>query len=580
MEDKLLEIAKFLNLDDVATDIEFIRNRSNQTNSELILPLVGEFSSGKTSLINALTDSKKLETSTKPTTSSIYEIHFGCKSSYAEVLNLEGLFEHIEDISSIKNENLSQSPLVKIFDTSTKIPATTILVDTPGLSSPDPKHKQALVNFLPMADAILLVSDINQQITGSLTDFIDTIKLSKRPIFLVLTKCDTKPKHELEQVKKYISDNSNLPVKQIVCVSVTSNDLQSLYNLIDQIQVDKDNILKQVNEQRLKNIRNRIIEHIDDLQKAAFSEKELNESIAQQEGNLRNINRKIKKLIEDTNESIKDKEGKIAQQFENIVFNKLDTLVASKSPNLDNEANSVINNITSLLLNDFKEDIKEILYSKANERRKTDNEFNFRCLEEIDLSGLAISSLSYGLNLNEIGHQYDGIITMGVKIAVYAGRAYVEGATLAGGAISGNKLISVANTVTDIINIVSNKNNINHIGSSKKTENTEVSAINKDLIESVVGFVTDETMGKPQRRKAIRDYVYGTLATDFKREMQGACWQLMSIISDTLHTEAEESIKQKRDSLIQLKTEYKEKKDAFDERIKQLRLYKNELLIL
>ena len=89
-----------------------------------------------------------------------------------------------------------------VFDTSKRIPASTIIVDTPGLSSPDPQHKQTLVNFLPKADGILLVTDINQQMTRSLTDFIEMIKLSQRPIYLILTKSDTKSEEDIESAKQ------------------------------------------------------------------------------------------------------------------------------------------------------------------------------------------------------------------------------------------------------------------------------------------------------------------------------------------------------------------------------------------
>ena len=69
--EKLHDIADYLGLSDIVSELEAIDLRSRQENANLILPLVGEFSSGKTTLINALTDSKKLETSTKPTTATI-----------------------------------------------------------------------------------------------------------------------------------------------------------------------------------------------------------------------------------------------------------------------------------------------------------------------------------------------------------------------------------------------------------------------------------------------------------------------------------------------------------------------------
>jgi small GTP-binding protein len=542
MEERLQCITEFLNLKDATAEIERIKARSKQANAELILPLVGEFSSGKTTLINALTDSKKLETATKPTTSTLFEIHFGCERCYAYIINTKGDSEKIEDISMLKNDDLSEVPLVKVYDTSTRVDSTIVLVDTPGLSSPDLRHKQALVDFLPIADAVLLVTDINQQLTRSLTDFIDTIKLAKRPIYLIITKCDTKSKHELDQVKKYLIENNKLPIKQIVCVSATTDCLQEFYILMDSIQNDKNNILKKVDEQRLKNIVNRLLQRIDELQNASSSDKNLEEAIYQQEDDLKRLNRNIDKLIDSTTEEVKEKEKIIIRQFEDIISNKLNALALGKSENFDIEAGSVIDNTASLLLNEFKLEIQEVLHRKAKERRSTDDAVTLNSLDSLDLSGLVISPLDYTLELNEIGHQHDSMIAGGITVLGTALIAYFSGGTA-----------PLAGAGTGALN---------------------------NGISNVVSVVTDETMGKPQRKKAIRDYIDETLAPNFKREMQRISRQLISLISSSLYKEAAESIEQKKTALQQLKTERKEKKEAYEERMRQLRMYKNELLTL
>ena len=197
----LHDIAEYVKMDDMLSLVDEISVRSQQLNCDLTLPLVGEFSSGKTTLINALTDSKKLETATKPTTATIYRIHFGCDRCHAKVLYANREWTEYPDIAELKNDKLGDAVIVDVFDTSSKVPSSTILVDTPGLSSSDPRHRQALVNFLPQSDAILLVTDVNQQLTRSITDFVRTMELAKRPIFLVVTKCDTKSAQDLEQVK-------------------------------------------------------------------------------------------------------------------------------------------------------------------------------------------------------------------------------------------------------------------------------------------------------------------------------------------------------------------------------------------
>jgi len=55
---KLIEIAEKTEQRDLIKLLQDIDSKMKQENCPLVLPLVGEFSSGKTTLINALTDNK------------------------------------------------------------------------------------------------------------------------------------------------------------------------------------------------------------------------------------------------------------------------------------------------------------------------------------------------------------------------------------------------------------------------------------------------------------------------------------------------------------------------------------------
>lgn len=597
---RILEIANSLGFDDLRKDLERIYERTKQTNAELTFPLVGEFSSGKTTLINALTDSKKLETATKPTTATIYEVHFGCEKCHANVLNANGDFEEYDDISALKNDQLADATVVNIFDTSTKIPSTTILVDTPGLSSPDPRHKQTLVDFLPYADGILLVTDVNQQITRSLTDFIQTMKLSKKPIYLVITKCDTKSQSDLDAAKQYISDNCKLPIQQMACVSSLKDNLQELYTLLDTIQKDKNNIVKQVDGQRVKNIVNEMLARMEELLKVSSTDKDLDEAIRKQEYELNLINRNIERLIEDTKSEIEETERNITRKFEDTISERLETLVVGKSDNFDADAVSAINNTASLLFNDYKFDIQKLLQEKARSRKNTENGLSLRSLEEMDLSSYSISGLNYNLDLNSAGHQYDGMISTGVKVAAAVGAVVAVASTGGGAAVAAaatvDNAIDIADTVSDVGSIVSNNRMVDRIEkvvsiAGKASDNFDAIdgynqragqqvGANRGIVESMVGFVTDKTWGKPQRKRAIRNYMDDTLMPDFKREMKNVGNVLIVNIQKTLQEEASETIEAKRSSLEKLKQERKDKKEEYNQRINQIRDYKHELMTL
>lgn len=591
----LIEIAEYLGLDNITAELNSIELRSKQENANLMLPLVGEFSSGKTTLINSLTDSKKLETATRPTTATIYEVHFGSDSCAANVVNEKGELINVPNIAELKNEDLADAKVVTVFDTSTRVPSTTILVDTPGLSSPDPKHKQTLVNFLPLADAIILVIDINQQVTRSLTDFIDTMKLSQRRIYIVLTKSDTKSKDDIEAAKVYISKNCQVPVQQVAVVSAATNSLEELYALFDNIQKDKKEILKRVDGQRVKNIVNTLTEQVEDLMNASATDKDLDEAIRRCQYELDKIKRNIDRLVESTSEEIEEYERTVTRRFEDTISSKLSTLVTGKSNNFDAEAVSAINTTATLLVNEYKNGIQSLLREKARSVRGTDNEIPLNSLEELDMADVQVQGLSYNLDLNTMGHEYDGAIKVGVIAAAAVGAVAIAASTVgAAGAVAADTAIELADTATDVGSMISTTKAVSRIekaerlvtNAAEKYATVETTSQNvgqqmgsdKGMIDSLVGFATDKMMGKPQRARAIRNYIDSSLAPEFKSTLNQNSQRLVSSIRDGLQNEASILIGQKTEALNQLKTEKEEKKEAFNQRIEQLRVYKTNLL--
>lgn len=602
----LKEVAQELGQQNILNSLNAIQERASQQNANLLIPLVGEFSSGKTTLLNALTDSKKLETATKPTTATIYEIHFGCNKCEANVVLSDGQVAHFDDLGELKNDQLSDAQIVTVFDTSTKVPSSTILVDTPGLSSPVVKHRQVLVDFLPSADAILLVVDINQQVTRSLTDFIDMIKLSKRPVYIVLTKSDTKSVSEIEAAKQYIADNCKLPVQQVVVVSAANDNISELYALLETIQKSKNEILAKVDGQRIKDLAQILVNRIDEMLTASSSDENLDMEIRRQQLDLDKIKRNINKLIDSMASDICEDGTNISRRFEDSMYEKLGALVAGGSANVDNDALSVINNTASLLLSEYKNNIMGILKSKVQSAQGSESEIPVDSLMSIDLSEIQISGLNYNLDLNSMGHEYDGMIKTGV-IAVAAvatvaaavataGAAGTAGAAAAGtvgtaGAagtvattVAASKAVDIVDTATDVGSIIYTRKMMKRIAKTEEFAGKAVDKYNKiekadkkGILSSMVGFSTERLLSKPQRVRAVRNYVDGTLAPEFKSQMENLSQSVVNMVRGSLQNDASEMIAQKTAMLNELKEQSSEHKAEFARRKETLKQYKEKL---
>lgn len=579
---KLMTISEKLGFSDIKYSLEQWAEKMADSNCPIVLPLVGEFSSGKTSLINALTDSKQLETSTKPTTATIFEVHFGCDKVHALVKSGEDDFIEVEDISSLKNSELSDADYVKVFDTSEKISPSTLLIDTPGLSSSDPRHKQALVSFLPEADGILVVMDINAQLTRSTIDFVNTISLSGRPIYLVLTKCDTKTSRQVDETISYIKNNHQLPFKSIIRTSSSSGSLDEMYALLDDIQKDKSRILDKVYTKRIANAVSEMLSRIDLLLASTHDDNSIQEEIRKQRLELSRISSKVDMVFDDIETDLNMSKQNASRQFEESVFGKLDTLVAGKSSNFDAEAISIINNNATLSLNNFKNKVQAIISEAL--KKGAGGKVSLKSVSEINLSEYAVEGLSYNLNLNEIGHEHDDKIAAGLKMAAAVGvAAATAGSTGESVTSKLGKLVGITSspsTITQIQGIVSSaQTEYNNIDETQRGIGQRFGA-DKGIVESLVGFATDSAMGKPQRRRAIHEYLDGNLLPSFKAEMNRIAEDMLTRIKKSITDDVSLSTKEITDSLEALLNSQRNEKKAFEDHISMLRDCRTELLTM
>ncbi len=612
MIDRLIDISRQAGFKDLEGRLLAIESTLNNGQAELIVPLVGEFSAGKTTLVNALTDSNALECASKPTTATIYTIHFASDTCKAIVHNPDGTTREVSDISELKNDRLKDAVVVDVYDTSRNVPESIVVVDTPGLSSQDIKHRQTLVNFLPHADAIILVSDINQQITRSLADFAKTIALSKRPIYLAFTQCDTKSDADVKSAKEYLLKNTELPLSGVVSVSAKTGKMDELFSLLLDIQRDKTAILTRVNEERCKGIAQEMISRIDTLLKSSESDSSIEDTIREQQLKLNKIKRNISSLVDSISSELNSIQREVSRKFEDKIFERLESVVAGKSDNYDSEAISAINNTSSLLLNEYKNRVIDLLGDKVKEQSHTDGSISIDGILSLDMSQLSITGLSYNLNLNEAGHGLDKSIATGLKVAAVAAAVVVTAGTVAGaaggaaiageagGALTGGEAIlvaaDVADTVSDVGSIIANKRHADKINRAIQYGNQlndKLGAVNdfdasagrrmgqrKGMVESLVGFVTERTMGKPQRRRAIHEYIDSSLAPSFAEELRRITSEISRNISNSLNGLAEVQVSELTASLETLKQDRQEQKSAFDERIKELKQLKQQLISL
>lgn len=610
---KLIQIAEDLNLHDKVQELKFYVERLSSPDKDLILPLVGEFSSGKTTLINSLLDNPNLETASRATTASIFEIHFGADECYAEIHKEDGYIDSVKDVIGIKNEDLKQVDVVKVYDTSTKIGASTILVDTPGLSSNDPAHRIALSSYLPNADAILLLTDVNQQITRSLMDFIGSSKLANKPIYLIVTKCDTKTQNEVENAISYIKKNIDFTFERIVPVSVVTGQMSQFDELINNIQNNKNAIVEKSINERIKNVAKEMSLVVSDLLKQGNSTSDIDAAIQEEEKKLKKNNHNIDSLISEAEDRVEDRVKHALSQFSKTIFSQVDDIIKTQGRDCSDSVNSVVNSTAVMLMQNFQKDVMSDILSLARMRQNGMEEVPMGVLETVNMTENAFNGFSSGVDLSNVGHKFDKKIGYGVigaltvaAVVVTAGAAAATGGAAAAGTATGTAVegtiatgtVIAADAATDVAATAYTANKINKLSKMAKVaekakvakqyiddfnENFdtvkkydqnigEKSGMNRGIIETSVGWVT-EFFAKPARQRAVNNYIDGTLIPEFRLQIQSVSSNLLREITSLLRQEAANSCGNIRANLQSLKSALNEKKEEYAQKIKTYKQY-------
>ena len=405
---RIIEIAESLEQKSIAERLRAIEERTQNPSAQLILPLIGEFSAGKTSLINALTDSKVLEIASRPTTATLYQIFFGSTENKAVALTAEG--ESVElQLDSMKNEELLKYPTVNLFDTSTKVPKDIIFVDTPGLSSPDPKHREVLISILPRVDAILLTVDANQPITRSLLAFVKEMRLAEKPIYLILNKTDTKSTGELQDLKAGIARDIDLPIDSVVCTSASTGGVSELQQLLTKIQGQKTQIIAKVDVLRTKELIGELRSFIAEILRSSSSPQELKEAVRAQERELERLQSNIRQLMERVEEKLSDKVDETQSTLRTQLWSSLNGILSKKGISYNDAIKAEVINVKTILLQNFTRQVATTIREVNASSR--DIRVQLPSAETIDLSQLGDQVDNIPMeDFDSVGHGWDKAI--------------------------------------------------------------------------------------------------------------------------------------------------------------------------
>lgn len=182
---KLLET--LTRVDDLPENyLQQIRDAIFHTDHPFLLTLVGPFSSGKSSVINALLGESVLQIGPVPTTDHIAILRYGPTLQKSRTGEVSTVFYPADLL-----QNLS-------------------LVDTPGLESVFKRHDELTLSFLHRADIVVLVMLAMQVLTAGDLAFMQSLKDYGKRLIIVVNQIDILEPPDREKVADFVREQSML----------------------------------------------------------------------------------------------------------------------------------------------------------------------------------------------------------------------------------------------------------------------------------------------------------------------------------------------------------------------------------
>jgi hypothetical protein len=220
--------------------------RKSWLDGKTTIAFVGEFSAGKTSIVNRILSQDdpsipRLPVSTKATTAIPTYIAGGQTVSYSFISGdskrktiLEETFKKVS--KDVLDQVKGVSSLIKYFVMTYKNPNLDGLsiLDTPGFNSNDSEDRERTIEVINECDALFWVFDVN---AGTINrSSISTIKEKlNKPLYVVINKVDTKAASEVQKVEDLIKQTlaeEDLKVEQFIRFSAK----ESLNIIMDPIK--------------------------------------------------------------------------------------------------------------------------------------------------------------------------------------------------------------------------------------------------------------------------------------------------------------------------------------------------------
>lgn len=310
-------------------------------NMNLLVPVVGEFSAGKSSLLNKFIGKKILSVGMAPETAVPAELYYS-ETEYNEGVRADGSVEKIDDVSDAASKYVCVRRYVNSQFLKDIQPV--VLVDMPGFDSPLDAHNKAIFSYLDKGCHYVVLTSVDAgTVSSSMSKQIQNILTFNKKCTFFVSKTDLRSDEEVEQVKQELSmELGSITGESEKVYGISQNDI-SLFNNFAQ-SLNPDELFKTTFESSVKD--------------SCYDVKtSLNTKISA----LKTDKKKNAQVVEELRNSIKKIEDKKNKLIENAQKNSYAEEADSVSNEVGQTLNSQLDSLASIALSGGSEALQEEL---------------------------------------------------------------------------------------------------------------------------------------------------------------------------------------------------------------------------
>ena len=188
---------------------ELVQLKADISRTELLVPVIGAFSAGKSSLLNTFLGEDILGVGLTPETELATEIRYGT-DPHLLALHPDGSSERIElkNLSSVKSR-ASEFTHLQLFLDNPQLRefSSLVLVDMPGFGSSLANHNKAIAYYLPRGAHFIVVTSVEDgNITQSMMRQIDDLQTYECGFTFILNKINLRSDEQVDDVAAIIEE--------------------------------------------------------------------------------------------------------------------------------------------------------------------------------------------------------------------------------------------------------------------------------------------------------------------------------------------------------------------------------------